>query len=315
MKNFASLTQITIFSRIAELGSLSSAARELSLSPSAVSKSLSLLEERLGVLLIKRSTRSLVLTEHGRIILERANAILSDVENTLDVARQFVKPEGNLRISSSIAFGSKQASLFLSKYLDAYPKVNANLLLDDRLINLAEEDVDVVLRITSDTTWTYAARKLAPIRWIYCASPTYLASKPRIQSPEQIDQLECLVYPAMTKDGAWSFLKYGKPISIRPSPRLSSNSSIALREAAVAGQGIACLPTYLVSGDIINGQLSIVLPDYEPAIHHTLYAMYYRSKYSNPMVRSFIDHLVVEFGETPPWDKEIENFHNSAGIN
>ncbi|WP_225934589.1 LysR family transcriptional regulator [Cupriavidus sp. EM10] len=153
MKSFATLTQMTVFARIAESGSLSAAARDLHLSPSAVSKSLAQLEERLGVLLVKRTTRSLTLTEGGRLFLERATSILSDVENTLDTARQFGHPHGNLKLSSSIAFGTKQLTNIVGRYLEAYPEVNANIILDDRYVNLSEENFDVALRITADTHW------------------------------------------------------------------------------------------------------------------------------------------------------------------
>ncbi len=311
MKNFASLTQITIFSKIAEVGSLSAAARELHLTPSAVSKSLAQLEERLGVLLIKRSTRSLILTEHGRIILERANAIITDVENTLDVARQFGKPEGNLRITSSIAFGCKQASRVISKYLSVYPKVDANLSLDDRRVNLAEENYDVALRITSEVNSSYAARKLAEVRWVYCASPLYLSEHAPIRHPDDIATHACLVYPSMTKEGAWSFQQAEQTVVVKVKARLASNSSLALLEAALAGQGVACLPTYLVGEYIVSKQLQIVMPDYVSGINHTLYAMYYRSKYANPLVRSFIDFLVSEFGEHPPWEKALDLVQSS----
>ncbi|VVE08928.1 LysR family transcriptional regulator [Pandoraea terrae] len=118
LKHLAAFTQITVFVRIAEQGSMSAAARELNLSPSAVSKSLAQLEERRGVLLVKRTTRSLTPTDSGRIIFERANDILSDLETTLDAARQTKSPEGNLRVTCSMAFGSKQLTPIVGRYLD-----------------------------------------------------------------------------------------------------------------------------------------------------------------------------------------------------
>ncbi|MFJ9989382.1 LysR family transcriptional regulator [Pseudomonas putida] len=306
MKHFGSLSQISVFSKIAELGSLSAAARELNLTPSAVSKSLAQLEERLGVLLVKRSTRSLTLTEHGQIILERANAIIADVENTLDIARQFGRPEGSLRVTSSIAFGCKQASVLISQYLNLYPKVDVNLALEDRRVNLAEEKYDVALRITSDTNTLYAARKLATIRWIYCASADYLGAHDPVRCPADIAGQACLVYPQMTRDNRWSFIKGDSVSQVQVKARLSSNSSLALLEAALAGQGIACLPAYLVAEHIVRQRLKIVLPAYHSDVQHTLYAMYYRSKYANPLVRSFIDFLVGEFGDSSPWERILE---------
>lgn len=304
MKSFATLTQMTVFARIAESGSLSAAARDLNLSPSAVSKSLAQLEERLGVLLVKRTTRSLTLTEGGRLFLERATSILSDVENTLDTARQFGHPHGNLKLSSSIAFGTKQLPDIVGRYLEAYPEVNADIILDDRYVNLSEENFDVALRITADTHWGYAARKLACIRWLYCASPEYLANHADIDHPQDLTHHACLVYPAMTLDGAWTFRRDEHTQHIKVTPRLTSNSSLALRESTLEHRGIACLPTYLVAADISKGHLRVVVPKYRAAIVHTLYAMYYRSKYENPLIRSFIDFLANEFGDTPPWERD-----------
>lgn len=306
MKNFASFTQISVFVRIAESGSLSAAARELNLSPSAVSKSLAQLEGRLGVLLVKRTTRSLTLTESGRIIFERANDILSDLESTLDSARQTKTPEGNLRITCSMAFGSKQLTPVLGRYLDSNPKVSASIALDDRLSNLVEENYDLAVRITSRTDSGYAARKLATIHWVYCAAPHYLDSTESIREPGDLVRHRCLVYPAMTLNGAWSFQGGKDTQRIAVKTALESNSSLALREAALHGQGVACLPTYLVSSDIIQGALRIVVPEYRSAIAHTLYAMYYRSKYANSLVRSFIDFVVDDIGDVAPWDKALQ---------
>lgn len=314
MKNFASFTQITVFVRIAELGSLSAAARELNLSPSAVSKSLAQLEERLGVLLVKRTTRSLTLTDSGRIIFERANDILSDLETTLDAARQTKSPEGNLRITCSMAFGSKQLTPIVGRYLDGHPKVSASIALDDRLSNLVEENYDLAVRITSRTDSGYAARKLATIHWVYCAAPQYLDATGAIGEPRDLVQHRCLVYPAMTLNGAWSFQgeKDAQQIAIKTA--LESNSSLALREAALHGQGVACLPTYLVSSDIIQGELRVVVPEYRSAITHTLYAMYYRSKYANSLVRSFIDFVVDDIGGVAPWDRALQEAMDLPGF-
>ena len=305
MKNFASLTQITVFARIAELGSLSAAARELNITPSAVSKSLSQLEERLGVLLVKRTTRSLMLTESGKIILERANAIIADIDTTLDAAQQFGRPDGRLNITASLAFGSKQLSVVLGRYFDRYPGVTANIALDDRCVDLAEEEYDIALRITAGTDWGYAARKLAPIHWVYCASSSYLDTHTPINVPDDIVDHTCLVYPAMMVDKAWTFRRGSETHYVEVKPRLTSNSSMALMEAALNGQGVACLPTYVVSRELLNGNLKVILPEYRCAIVHTLYAMYYRSRYARPLIRTFIDFIVEDFGEVPPWDRPL----------
>ncbi|GAB3628125.1 LysR family transcriptional regulator [Pandoraea terrae] len=152
-------------------------------------------------MLIMRTTRSLKLTEHGRVIFDRASAILADVEMTLDAARQFTRPEGVLHMTGSIAFGSGRLADLISRYLMQYPKVDVRVSLEDRIVNLAEEEIDVALRITAGTQWNLPARRLAPIRWVYCAAPSYLQEHGGTTDPRDVAGRECLVYPAMTQNG------------------------------------------------------------------------------------------------------------------
>lgn len=307
MKNIASLAQLSIFVRIAELRSLSAAARELGISPSAVSKSLAQLEEYLGVLLVKRTTRSLTLTDGGRIIFERANNILADLEVTLDAARQSQAPQGNLRLTCSMAFGSTQLTSLVGRYLERHPKTSVSLALEDKLTNLVDDNFDLAIRITANEDANYAARKLASIRWVYCAAPAYLETHPPIRAPRELVRHRCLVYPMMTADGTWTFLGEGDLQHVPVRPAFECNSSLGLREAAIRGHGVACLPTYLVADDIVRGDLRLVIPEFRSAIGHTLYAMYYRSKYANGLIRNFIDYIVGEIGETPPWDRALRD--------
>lgn len=306
MKLHASLSQVTAFVKIAETGSMSAAARELGLSPSAVSKSLAQLEQRLGVLLVKRTTRSLKLTDTGRLIFERASTILADVENTLDAAKQAKRPEGTLRITSSMAFGAEQLSSLMARYLTYHRLVDAQINLDDRCVNLAEEQYDVALRITAGTDWSYAARSLAPIRWVYCASPDLIRKHGPLRDPSSLESIDCLVHPTMTLSGRWAFSGKTESKHVQVKPRFVSNSSLALRQATIDGMGVACLPTYVVSKDIVNGALEIVCPDYSCTISHQLYAMYFRSRYVNPLVRSFIDFIADSLKGPPPWDAALD---------
>ncbi|WP_434034867.1 LysR family transcriptional regulator [Cupriavidus sp. a3] len=308
MRSFASLTQLTVFVRIAESGSLSAAARALSLTPSAVSKSLAQLEERLGVLLIKRTTRNLTLTESGRAILEKANDLLTDLEATFDTARSIQgRVEGRLRVTCSLAFGCSQLTPWIARYIDGNPHVEVDVALDDHCVNLAEGSYDIALRITAGTDWGYAARKLSVIRWVYCASPEYISRHDAVSTPEDLSNHQCLVYPDMTPRGAWTFRRDKEIHQVTVKPKLTANSSLALREAALLGHGVACLPTYLVSSDILRRQLVQVVPEYRSAIEHVLYAMYYKSKYANYLVRDFIDFIAECYGDLPPWDLALQS--------
>lgn len=306
MKTFASLPQILTFVKIAETGSLSKAARDLCISPSAVSKSLAQLEDRIGVLLVKRTTRSLMLTERGLAFFEKASSILNDMEQALDEANQFKKrPMGTLRLTCSIAFGCAQLSSAVGQYMELYPDVNIHISLNDNIVNLSEENYDIALRITNTDEWGYATTELAPVHWVYCASPDYIDKHEPLTDPEDLKNHKCLVYPVMTANGAWTFQEQEKVRQIKIKGRLVCNSSLALLAAALEGQGIACLPTYVACKSILNGELQIVLPAFRSASVHTLYAMYFSSKYKNPLIRSFIDFLIENWGPIPPWDNEL----------
>ncbi len=310
MKSFASLPQLMIFAKVAEAGNLSKAAQELNITPSAVSKSLSLLEQRMGVLLIKRTTRSAQLTDHGKAFFDRVCTILTDVENALDEANSFKgHPKGTLRLTCSIAFGCVQLMSLVGRYMEMYPDVDVHVSLDDRHANLSEEKFDIALRITGTTDWAYSARKLVPIRWIYCASPAYLSSHGTPAHPEDLltqPGYRCLVYPAMTSHGAWTYWHDGNLRQVKVHGGLESNSSLALLVAALEHKGIACLPTYVASRYILSGDLEILFPSYRCASMHTLYAMYFQSRYKNPIIRSFIDFLVAEISPVPPWDAALQ---------
>ncbi len=311
MKSFASLPQLMVFAKIAETNNLSKAAKELNITPSAVSKSLALLEQRMGILLVKRTTRSVQLTEQGKAFFERVSTILTDVEAALDETNSFKShPEGTLRLTCSIAFGCTRLMRFVGRYMEEYPNVNVHVTLDDRHANLNEEKFDIALRITETTNWAYSARKLAPIHWVYCASPTYLGNHGIPETPEDLltqPGYRCLVYPAMTSHGAWTYWHDGNLQEVKVHGALECNSSLALLAAALDHKGIACLPTYVASCHILNGGLKILFPSFRSASGHMLYAMYFQNRYKNPIIRSFIDFLVAEISPVPPWDATLQD--------
>lgn len=311
MRNSTSLSQRVIFAKIAETGSLSRAAKELNVTPSAVSKSLSILEAQIGVLLVKRTTHSSTLTAYGRLFFDKVSSILGDMDDALDEARSFKgSPTGRLRLTCSIAFGCSQLMEVVGRYMEVYPEVDVQVVLDDRFVHLGEEKFDVAIRITGDKDWPYSARKLAPIHWIYCASPTYLAQHGTPVCPDDLilpGKHRCLVYPEMTQHGAWTYWHNGELYEVQVHGGLECNSSLALVAAALDDKGIACLPTYVASRYILDGKLDILFPSYRAASVHTLYAMYFQSRYTNPLIRTFIDFIVREIAPSPPWDTALRD--------
>lgn len=293
-----------IFSKIAETGGLSQTAREMRMTPSAVSKNLSHLEEQLGVLLVRRTTRSVTLTRQGKIFYERVAQILANVEETFDEVKELgTRVQGELAVTCSIAFGCTQLVGIVQRYSQTYPDVNVQISLEDRLVNLGEESCDIALRITDATDSPYAARKLSQIKWVCCASPMYLERYGRPQTPIALSGLhhKLLVYPEMTNSGGWDFWHKGERVRCELGDSLWCNSSLALRDFALAGYGIACLPLYVAQKEIGNRRLETLFPGFEPARTHTLYAMYFQSRYKNPVIRSFIDFVVRDIAATGEW--------------
>lgn len=301
-----SLKHLEVFVKIIDCGGLSEAAAQLNVSPSAISKSLAAMEDLLGTTLIKRTTRSITLTDAGQYLFNRANKLLKEFDDALNTTSSYYNnPQGELRITCSIAFGYSRLINLVDKYRTLFPDVNLYIDLNDNFVNLNESDFDIALRISTAAPQNYAMRKLASIRWAYCASTEYLSRKGMPSKRTDLATHDCLVYPGLTpviktldeNDRAHQ-LKMRTPIQ--------ANSSLVLLKSVLENQGVAYLPTYLIGDHIQKQELTPLLLDgiitYET---HSLYALYFPSKYSNPKVRSFIDFLVEELAPQPVWDSWI----------
>lgn len=309
MSNPASLKQLEILVKIVECGGLSEAAVQLNVSPSAVSKSLSQLENQLGTTLLKRTTRSFTLTEPGQYLYNRATQLLLDFDESINTtAGYYNHPQGELRITCSIAFGYTHLVTLVNHFRKNCPDVDFHIDLNDNFVNLNEVNVDIALRVSSSPPDNYAMRKLATINWAYCASPNYLGKYGKPKSVQELTRHHCLIYPGLTprercidEQGVTHQLKKRTPIQ--------ANSSLVLLKSAIEDQGIAYLPTYLLSDSIQQGALVPLALDGELTHDtHALYALYFPSRYSNPKVRSFIDYLLDELQPIPVWDSWISEF-------
>ncbi|MBK0114080.1 MULTISPECIES: LysR family transcriptional regulator [unclassified Delftia] len=302
MRLSSSLSRLELFVKIVTEGSLSKAGRSLSLTPSAVSKSLAQLESELGVTLIKRTSRHLSLTDCGATLFERAKGILQEAEGAVHEALRLRDPTGSLKVSCSIAFGCTQVSKMVKEFSEVYPNIELSLNLEDRVVDLASEEFDVALRITSREDWDFPGRRLTAIRWMYAASPEYLRAHPPLKQPEDLVHHSCLLYPAMTVQRQWTFSRDGKDFSVKVPCRAISNSSLALAEMAISSGGVVCIPSYVAHRYIQDGRLLAVLPEYAPIPRHSLYALYFKSRYNNPAVRAFVAFLAAKFASGAPWE-------------
>ncbi len=306
MSSLASLKQLEILVKIVECGGLKEASIQLNVSPSAISKSLANLESQLGTTLLKRTTRSFALTDAGQYLYQRATHLLSDIDESLNTTASFYNhPQGELRITCSIAFGYTHLISLVNLYQQRYPDVDLYIDLNDGFVNLNECNVDIALRVASVPPDNYAMRKISTIYWAYCASPEYLEKKGTPSSIAQLENHQCLIYPGLTP-----VMKHtGENPLHTPKIRtpVQANSSLVLLKAVLQHQGIAYLPTYLLGDHIQRGEI-VPLKLGEEITHatHGLYALYFPSRYSNPKVRSFIDFMLETLQPVPIWDKWIE---------
>ncbi len=299
------LAGIAVFARVAERGSFTAAARDLDLSKSAVSKQVARLEERLGARLLHRTTRRLHLTEVGQAYFDRARQIIADAEEAeRAVTRLHAEPRGRLRINAPMSFGIRHLGPALPGYMTRYPDVSVDLELNDRQVDLIEEGFDLAVRISQLSDSTLIARKLSPCGFAVAATTDYWNRHGRPHHPDELANHACLLYDYLPAPGEWRFQGPDEAFSMRVSGPLKSNNGEALLEAALAGLGVAMLPTFIIGEALCDGRLECVLGDFQIAGTHA-YAVWPQSRHLSAKVRTFVDFLVEQFGPDPYWDKFV----------
>lgn len=301
MVDHASLAGLPVFAQVVESGGFTAAGSVLGLTPSAVSRQVSQLEDRLGARLLNRTTRRISLTEIGAAYYERARAAL----DTLAEAEQAVvdlsaAPSGVLRISMPSIFGSFHIAPILPGFVDRHPGIVLDVSINDRFVDLVEDGLDIAIRVAELRDSSLVARRIAPFRRLVAASPDYLARRGTPVAPADLADHDCLVLTSYQPRGQWQF-GAGKTISaVRVSGRIDSNSVDVLRRAALAGIGLVQLPSYVLSADIKSGQLVRLLTGYE-ADNRNVYAVYPASRHLSPKVRAFVDYLGETLGQPSYW--------------
>lgn len=287
-----SLNGIAFFVQAAETRSFSEAGRHLGVSPSAVGKSVSRLEERLGVRLFHRSTRSITLTAEGALFLERCRRILCEIEAAeLELSETRQAPKGRLRISLPLV--GMLVMPALTAFMHRYPAIELDVDFSDRLVDVIDEGFDVVMRTGEPSDSRLMSRPLGSYRLQLVASPDYLARRGTPELPADLARHACLQhkFPSTGKLEPWPL----KPTENAPEWTLPAsmvcNTSAALMDVAVAGLGIACLPDFMVRQAVARGELVTVLDTY---IEHqgTFRLLWPSSKHLAPKLRAFIDFMV-----------------------
>jgi DNA-binding transcriptional LysR family regulator len=289
-----------IFVSVVQNGSLSSAGRQLGLSPASVSRHIGALEESLGCRLINRTSRKLTLTEAGELYYAKVAEILHQIAEANDsVAQLQSQPRGTLRVHSRVLVGHLHVMPVLPEFLARYPEVTVDLSMSNRVIDVVEQNIDVDIRIGKLVDSSLVARKLSASERVVCAAPRYLDAHAAIGAPADLAAHNCLTYRINVGRTVWRFLDAGGVLQEIPvAGTFTTDNGYALLTATLAGVGIALMPDWSVRDHLAAGRLRRILPEYRVShieFDNGIYAVFQKSKHMSAKVRAFIDYLAATF--------------------
>ncbi|WP_081955099.1 LysR family transcriptional regulator [Achromobacter sp. RTa] len=290
------------FVRVADAQSFTAAAEKLGLSRSAIGKCIARLEHGLGARLLHRSTRSVSLSDEGRVFYEHALRILAEVENAADAMDSRKQaPRGRLRIDLPVSLGRLHLMPLLRGYLREWPEVEADVSFSDDYTDLVRDGVDVAVRIGGDTDSRLVRRVLAPHRLITCASPAYLERHGAPATPDDLARHQTMAFSHAGALVPWRYSINGQERLAQVGGRLRLGNTEALRDAALAGEGIVQLGAFLVGADLRAGRLQPVLESVAPP-GAPVCAVYPHRRHLAPKVRVLLDRVAQAWSAGPPWD-------------
>lgn len=297
---------LNIVVQIIESGSMRAAGESLGISKSVISQEVKKLEEHLGVRLLNRSTRGIVLTEAGHLYVERARDLFSEWrEIEREVSQYHSTPKGSLKVATAPFFGAQFIVPALVDFGKAYPEITVDLECDERMVDIVNGGYDLAIRVTVLPDTQLIRRVIAPNRLVFVASPSYLEAYGRPAQPLDLMNHVCLRID--DKWGYWTRWLTSLPDDERP-PQLNCKMTVstpfALREAAVAGGGIALLHTYVVGDAVAQGHLEVVLPQFTLS-HGSICALFPHRRHMPLKTRVLLDFLVNRFGHKPIWERGI----------
>ena len=293
------------FVTVVEAGSFTAAADRLGIAKSAVSRRVSALEERLGVQLLRRTTRRLNVTATGQSFYEHGARILADLDEAESaVVQEHGELRGHLRVALPLSFGLRHMCKPIADFSRMHPRVTFDLDLNDRRIDLLAEGVDLAVRIGRLADSTLIARRLFEARTVVCASPGYLREHGQPKTPEDLADHDCLVYANLPDPGRWVCTDAaGERHSVEVNVTMTASSGDFLCAAAAEGLGLALQPTFIAGEAISRGELQPLLTDYTWPVSPA-YAIYPPTRHLSYRVREFIDFLAERFSGMPYWDED-----------
>lgn len=293
--------EMQVFCAVVDKGSFVGAVAALEMSKAAVSRHVNALEERLGVRLLQRTTRRLSLTEEGRVFYQQARevlALMGEAESAVSSGSH--EPAGVLRVNAPVSFGVLHLAPLWTHFLNLHPKLELDISLNDRQVDLVEEGYDVAVRIARMESSSLVGRRFASTRMRLCAAPDYLANHPPIKKPEDLIEHRVIAYSNFSSGNEWSFSGPDGEHKVSTRSVIRCNNGDTCRAVALNAGGILLQPSFMVSEDIHHGALVELLPAYR-SIELGIYAVYPTRKHLPSKVRAFINFLVEQF-ERVDWD-------------
>jgi DNA-binding transcriptional LysR family regulator len=290
------LEAMLLFLRVVQSGGMSAAGKEVNLSPASVSRTIAMLEERLGVQLFNRTSRKIVLTEAGETYYARVKPLLDELQQIESFTRDKQdEPKGQLRVHAHTSVGIHLVTPRMLAFRQRYPEISVDLQLSETPVNLLEQNFDVDIRLGELQDSSMLMRRLAPSDRVLVASPQYLASHPPISQPSDLLQHNCVTYRPNAETTTWRLARDGEEmIELKVGGSLHTNNSEVLRRAAVSGIGIAMLTNWISEADRRAGRLVEVLPDYRATINsfnNGIFAVFRQTRFVPRKVRVFVDFL------------------------
>jgi DNA-binding transcriptional LysR family regulator len=281
------MNEVSVFIKVAQLGSFSQAARQLEMPNSTVSSKVSSLEKRLGVTLIQRTTRKLNLTEAGREYFRRCLTGLMEIQAAdSEIASLQSEPSGILRVTAPVELGAVLLPNLINEYTNQFPKVQVELILNDRRVELLAEGVDLAIRAGVMKDSTLIAKKIGEIFFAPYASPAYIKANGPIKHPKDLRLHKCLHFTPRGHE-AWTLTNRTQTIEVPVSSRIIVNDLNVIRGMAAAGAGIAMLPNFFCSNEILSGSLLRILPSWHSEFL-PVHFVYPAQKYVTPKLKEFI---------------------------
>jgi DNA-binding transcriptional LysR family regulator len=293
--------QISTFVDIAAKGSLSAAARAQGIAPAMIGRRLDALEARLGVKLLQRTTRKIVLTNEGAAFLEHCQRILADLENAeSSITERSAKASGHLTVSAPAGFGRQHVAPLMPSFLSEHREVTLTLNLNDRIVDLIGEGIDVAIRIADLTDSSLIGVKLADNKRVVVAAPSYVIRHGAPKSLDDLGKHNCLAMSSEGSQRGWTFRQNGKSVTLKVTGNMVCNDGAVLHDWALSGKGLAWRSMWEVANEIESGKLVTVLDEFA-APGNDIYAVFAQRQHLPLRIRAFVDFLRRAYGRPGYW--------------